>query len=124
MSSRRACAIAMTVGLIAVAGCGDDDEDLRADAGDDFSVTVGSSPTFDGCGSEGDIVNYAWSIESTPSKMAEDEGKAIREEDENCSFTLEAAMIVDEVGEWTIALEVTDAGGATSTDTVVVDVTE
>ncbi len=122
-AGRATSGVAAVAVLLAAAGCGDDDEDLSANAGDDFSVEVGVAPTFDGCDSNGNIVNYAWTIVSTPSNMAEDVGKALREQDENCSFTLEAAMIVDEVGEWTIELEVTDGDGATSTDTVVVDVT-
>ena len=125
MSSRRTTAAGAAAAILLVAaGCGDDDEDLSADAGDDFTVAVGVNPEFDGCGSSGNIVNYAWTVQETPSKMAEDVGKPIREADENCSFTLEAAMLVDEVGRWTIQLEVTDSGGSTSTDTVVVDVTE
>ena len=123
-SRRRTAALASVAALVVAASCGDDDEDLSADAGDDFSVTVGANPEFDGCGSTGNIVNYAWTVQETPSMMAEDVGKPIREEDENCSFTLEAAMLVDEVGQWTIQLEVTDSEGSTSTDTVVVDVTD
>ena len=60
----------------------------------------------------------------TPSdKMPEDAGKIIRENDANCSYTLEAAMGLGEVGEWLIELEVRDADGNVQTDTVAVEVT-
>ena len=79
--SGRTCAAVVSAALLtfAVAGCGDDS--LKADAGADFSVAVGTAPEFDGCDSSGNIVNYSWSIRETPSKMAEDVGKAIRAED-------------------------------------------
>ncbi len=95
---------------------------LQANAGDDFSVQVGQPPTFDGCASTGQISNYKWTIVSAPDQVSEDVGKVIREVDANCSFTLEAMMGVDEVGEWVIELEVRDGQGNTSTDTVRVEV--
>jgi hypothetical protein len=111
------------VAVVALLGaCGGDDE-LAADAGEDFSVAVGESPTFDGCGSSGEIVNYRWKILEAPPTMADDAGKVIEEVDPDCSFTLDAAMIAEEEGSWVIELTVTDAGGATSTDTVAVEVT-
>lgn len=115
-------AVLLAGGLVVAAACGGDD-DLGADAGDDFTVAVGESPTFDGCGSSGDIVNYQWVIRGTPSDMAEDVDKPLREVDDQCSFTLDAAMLIDEVGEWTIELTVSDAEGNTSSDTVTVEVT-
>ncbi len=96
---------------------------LQANAGADFSVKVGESPTFDGCASTGEIVNHKWTIIDAPDKMSSDAGKVIRENDPNCSFTLGAEMGVDEVGEWIIELEVRDAEGNTNTDTVRVEVT-
>lgn len=96
---------------------------LQANAGADFNVKMGESPTFDGCASTGEIVNYRWTIPSAPDKMPGDAGKVIRETDPNCSFTLGAEMGVDEVGEWVIELEVRDAEGNTNTNTVQVEVT-
>lgn len=124
MSVRLRAAVAAVVLALVAAGCGDDDDDLSADAGEDFSVAVGTAPEFDGCDSSGDIVNYRWTIQETPSKMTEDVGKALRAEATECSFTLEAAMVIDEVGVWTVALEVTDSDGNASSDTVAVEVTE
>jgi hypothetical protein len=98
------------------------DEPLQANAGEDFAVQVGESPAFDGCASTGDVTIYKWTIVEAPSKMADDAGKVIREMDVNCSFTLEAAMGVDEAGDWVIELEVKDGKGNTSTDTVRVTV--
>ncbi len=115
-------AVLLAGGLVLAAACGGDD-DLAADAGDDFAVVVGESPTFDGCGSSGDIVNYQWVIRGTPSDMSDDVDKPLREIDDQCSFTLDAAMLIDEVGVWTIELTVSDAEGNTSSDTVTVEVT-
>lgn len=106
---------------LAAVGCGTSDS-LEADAGPDFDVAVGESPTFDGCGSSGDIVNYQWVIRGAPPDMADDEGKDIREAESACSFTLEASMLADEVGAWTIELTVSDADGNDATDEVVVNV--
>lgn len=102
-------------------GCGGDDE-LAADAGNDFSVSVGGSPTFDGCESRGEVVDYAWKILEAPPSMADDVGKMIAETTPDCRFTLDAAMIAEEAGRWVIELTVTGADGATSTDTVAVEV--
>lgn len=119
---RRLLMLMTVVALAMVAsGCGDDGP--SADAGADFSTAVGSTPRFDGCGSSGDIVNYAWTITGAPSSMATDVGKALREESSECSFVLDAAMLPTEVGVWTVELEVTDADGETSTDEVEVEVT-
>jgi len=122
MASRtRATTVLIAIAVIA-AGCGGGDS-LRADAGSDFSITVGQSPQFDGCGSEGNIVNYQWTIRDTPSDMADDIDKSLREVAGDCSFDLETSMVVDEIGEWTIELEVSDGDGNSSRDTVIVDVT-
>lgn len=110
----------LVLGLLAA--CGGSNASLQANAGTDFSVTVGEAPMFDGCASTGEIANYKWTIVSAPDKMSQDAGKVIREVDANCSFTLGAAMGVDEVGPWVIELEVRDAGGNTSTDEVQVEV--
>lgn len=110
----------LTLGILV--GC-QSSAPLQANAGADFGLKVGESPTFDGCASIGEIVNYKWTIISAPDKMSDDAGKAIREIDRNCSFTLGAEMGVDEVGEWVIELEVRDTEGNTSTDTVRVEVT-
>jgi len=113
----------MLLALSVLGACGGA-EPLRADAGDDFSLQVGQQPSFDGCGSTGEIVNYKWTIVSAPQGMAEDEGKVIRAVDRNCSFTLDAEMGVDEIGLWEIELEVEDEAGNTSTDRVIVEVTQ
>lgn len=123
MIRRRMFGMAVVLVVILVAaGCGDSDDGLRADAGADFAITVGGSPTFDGCGSEGSIDNYRWVIIEAPDIMEGDDGKVIREVEPSCSFTLEAAMEAEEAGTWVVELTVTDDGGATSVDTVRVDV--
>lgn len=108
--------------VLAVAACSD--TAATADAGSDFNVAVGSSPTFDGCGSTGDITNYRWTIVEAPEKMALDVGKVIRNIEPSCSFTLEAAMLAQEVGTWVIELTVSDDAGDTDTDTVTVRIVE
>ena len=111
--------------LAVAAGCrGGAAAGLTADAGADFTVAVDEPPTFDGCASAGSIVNYKWTIVTAPDAMAKDAGKVLREIDPNCSFILEAAMGFQELGEWVIRLEVRDASGSTTTDTVKVTVTQ
>ena len=112
----------LALALFGLAACGDDDS-LKADAGDDVSVDVGNSPEFDGCSSNGDIVDYQWVIREAPTDMSDRVDKPIRDSSTDCSFTLEAAMLLDEIGTWVIELTVTDAGGATSSDTFSIDVT-
>lgn len=114
---------AIVVGLVLVAGACGNGSDLRADAGADFSIGVGQSPTFDGCGSQGQIQNYKWAITDAPDFMTGDSAKVIREIESACSFTLVAAMDLQEVGTWTVELIVTDAASGTSSDTVSVEVT-
>ena len=119
--SKRSAFVGLIVALSVVAGCGSDGS-LDADAGDDQTVSVGSSPTFDGCGSSGDIVNYAWVIVDAPPGVDEDEGKVLRETMSDCSFVIDASMEVDEVGPWVVELTVSDADGSTASDTVTVTV--
>jgi hypothetical protein len=119
--------LVLNVLALVVVGCGGEgnqDGSLTADAGDDFEIQVGESPTFDGCTSSGAIENYKWTIVEAPPAMAEDSGKVIREVDDNCSFTLEAAMGLKEMGAWIIELEVSGADGRTATDQVIVTVNE
>ena len=124
MRGRGALAAGALVLAVGAAACSDDDRGLPvAVAPEDFSVPVGEAPTFDGCASTGEIVNYAWTLRETPSNMADDVNKPLREQEESCEFTLESNMIVDEVGTWVIELEVSDAQGTASTDTVRVEVT-
>ena len=111
----------IALGLV---GCGGGDDSLTADAGDDFEIQVGESPTFDGCSSAGEIDNYKWTIIEAPPAMVEDSGKIIREVDPNCSFTLEAEMGLKEMGAWIIELEVSDSVGEKATDRVTVTVNE
>lgn len=115
----------ISIGLVIIlVGCGGGDEPLAVDAGDDFEIQVGESPTFDGCASTGAIDNYKWTIIEAPPAMAEDSGKIIREVDANCSFTLDAAMGLKEMGAWIIELEVSNSAGETATDRVTVTVNE
>jgi len=109
-------------GAMLIAACGGG-SDLDANAGSDFSVVVGEAPVFDGCDSVGDIENYEWLITSAPASRADDVGKALRATMDDCSFELESAMLVDDVGDWTIELTVT-SGSDTATDAVTVEVTE
>ena len=119
MGISRISAMFAAVALVAV-GCGGGG--LSANAGADFSISVGESPAFDGCRSEGDIDNYQWTIVKAPSIMEGDAGKVIRDIELSCSFTLEAAMEVQEIGTWVVELTVSDAAGATSTDSVDIEV--
>lgn len=105
--------------LILVA-CGG--EKLQADAGEDFVVNIGDAPTFDGCGSTGDIENYQWSVLSAPDTRAEDSNKVIRAVEGACQFTLEDTMVLEEIGEWVIQLTVRDTDDKTATDTVKITV--
>ncbi len=125
MRSRRMVSIGVGALAVLAAACSDDDRGLPvAVAPEDFTVAVGEAPTFDACASTGEIVNYAWTIRETPSNMVDDVNKPLREQEEGCEFTLESNMVVDEIGTWVIELEVSDADGTTSTDTVRVEVTE
>ena len=108
---------------IALAACGGDSGSLVADAGDDFTVAVGEVPTFDGCGSEGEFTNYEWTIIEAPDSQPDADGKPLRTLMADCSFELENAMIIDDVGEWTIELAAI-SGETEATDQVVVTVTE
>lgn len=113
-------AVCATAVALMIAGCGDNGGPT-ADAGADFSVSVGDVPSFDGCASTGDIENYQWTIVRGPDEA--DAGKLLRETMSDCAFELESSMVIDDVGEWTIELSVTD-GSASSTDQVVVQVVE
>jgi hypothetical protein len=118
MMGKQRLFVAILVSMfVLVAACGGDD-DLLADAGSDLDTPVGVSPTFDGCSSEGDIVNFAWSIVEAPESMQSDIGKSIRDESGDCSFELESAMLAEEVGDWVVELVVTDSSGNTSADRV------
>lgn len=112
--------------LVFLVACGDAEESitLKANAGEDFAVTVGEAPEFDACASEGEIENYQWTILNAPTAQDEDEGKFIRETESNCKFTLEDTMVIEEVGEWIIQLQVRSADGKTATDTVTITVNE
>lgn len=121
MSVGRYPAVALLI-LFAAAACGDSD-DLSADAGSDFEVTVGEAPNFDGCGSSGSIETYSWVITGAPDSMRQDEGKPLNVDDGGCSFVLDATMGLDEVGTWVIELTVDD-GSDTATDEVTVEVVD
>lgn len=113
----------IAAGLV-LAACGTDSGSaVTSNAGDDFQVTVGEIPVFDGCGSSGEITNYEWVIVDAPESQPDSDGKALRSVMGDCSFELENAMVIGDVGEWIIELSVTD-GEAEATDQVVVTVTE
>ena len=117
MSNKKIRSVVTCVsGAVLLAGCGSDDS-LSANAGGDQTIAVGDSPTFDGCESTGSISNYAWTIESAPDGV-DDAGKVVRESMNDCSFTLEAAMLSEEVGVWTIRLTVSDGSDVEASDTV------
>lgn len=121
MSSQRLVKIFMlAIGLLLV-GCVAD-QVLKADAGPDFTLSIGESPTFNGCASAGNITNFQWKILEAPEAMAEDNGKVIKEMYADCAYTLETEMGFEEMGIWIIELEVTDDQGATAVDTVAIDV--
>ena len=121
MKRRPRWLLVLTAAALLFAACGGDS--LSADAGTDFSVTVGEAPIFDACDSVGEIANYQWSIISAPETRADDVGKELRATMNDCSFELESAMLVDDVGEWTIELTVSD-GDESASDEVTVEVTE
>ena len=117
-SKWRILAIGLLLALVGACSSGG----LNADAGTDFAINVGDTPTFDGCDSTGEIQNYAWVIIEAPDVMAGDQSKIIRETDPVCSFTLDAAMVSQEVGDWVVELTITDDAGNTDSDTVRVEV--
>lgn len=108
--------------VVVLSACGGSDE-LAADAGADFDVAVGEAPTFNACGSTGSISSYSWVIAEAPEAMADDAGKPLRLDHSECSFQLENAMGLSEVGTWVIELTVAD-DDATSTDQVAVEVSD
>ena len=121
---RRSLAVAMAAGLF-LAACGTEVESssLSADAGADFTVAVGEVPVFNACDSGGDIANYEWTIVSAP--VEGDDGKVLRATMNNCEFELENAMVIGDLGEWTIELSITDEDGdITASDEVLVTVVE
>lgn len=113
--------LALLGAMLLVGACGNGSE-LRADAGADLSIRVGESPTFDGCGSDGQIQNYRWVIIEAPDLMAGDAEKVIREIESSCTFTLDATMEIQEIGTWIVELTVSDSDGNTSADTVRLEV--
>jgi len=117
---RRFAILFAAIGLLASA-CTADSSSLSSDAGDDFSVAVGEAPEFDGCGSSGEIENYEWVIVDGPNP--DDAGKPLRTELVDCSFTLENTMVIEDVGEWTIELTISNSDIEAS-DRVTVQVTE
>jgi hypothetical protein len=115
--------IIVVFGGMILIGC-ETDNPLSADAGEDFEIQIGQPPEFDGCKSTGNINNYRWTIVEAPDKMAADRGKVIRDVDPNCSFRLDVAMGVDEVGLWIVELEVSNSSGGRATDRVSIVVNE
>ena len=116
---QRTLGLALSAGLFLAACSGG--TGLSADAGEDFAVTVGEAPEFIACDSAGDITNYEWTISGAPESRPESVGQELRAVMAECSFVLESAMVLDDVGEWTIDLTITD-GDETATDQVVVTV--
>lgn len=111
--------LALAAGLFMAACSGG--SGLSADAGEDFAVSVGEAPEFVACDSTGDISNYEWTISAAPEARPESVGQELRAVMADCSFVLESQMVLDDVGEWTIDLTITD-GTDTATDQVVVTV--
>jgi hypothetical protein len=97
---------------------------ISADAGPDQQIQVGDSPIFDGCSSEGSISGYTWTIIEPPDSRPEDINKVLKQDESSCDFTLDAEMGLNDVGTWIIELEVRDADGMSSTDTVNFTVSE
>ena len=121
---RRMFVIGLVIALFAVAcSSGDSTSALEADAGADFEVEVGIAPVFDGCDTTGDATNFAWTIIEAPDSVGDDSGKVLREVESDCSFQLESAMVIDDVGAWTIELTASGEDGESS-DQVVVTVVE
>jgi len=104
--------------LFIAAGCSN--TALEADAGQDFSVSVGESPEFNGCDSAGDIERYEWIIRDAPASGAAAIGTTLSA-NTTCTHTVDA-MSVNDVGTWTVELIVADADGQTSIDQVQVTV--
>lgn len=120
---RRITAI-LAAGGLALAACGGGaGSELVSNAGADFEVTVGEAPVFDGCSSSGEITNYQWTIVEAPASQPDANGKELRTVMSNCEFELENAMTIDDVGEWTIRLVITD-GETEAVDQVVVTVNQ
>ena len=117
-----AIALAAALGLSACASDGASST-IEANAGVDFEVEVGVAPVFDGCDMTRDVTNFAWTIVDAPETQADSDGKVLREVQSDCTFQLESAMVIGDVGEWTIELLATGSEGE-STDQVVVTVTE
>ena len=122
MSLLRLFGTLAVLSVILLAGACGNGSELKADAGADLSITVGDSPTFDGCGSNGQIQNYRWVIIEAPDLMPGDAGKVIREIESSCSFSLDATMEIQEVGIWVVELTVSDDDGNTSDDTVTMEI--
>lgn len=119
---RSSVAAAIAAFALPLVGCGSDEE-VTADAGDDFTVALGEAPVFDGCGSTGDSLRYTWTIVEAPPDMVDDTGKILRQSVDDCAFTLESEMVVADLGTWVIELAVTD-GDTTATDQTTVVVAE
>ena len=122
MKARSRWLLVLTAAALLFAACSGGSS-IDADAGSDFSVVVGEAPIFDACDSAGEIENYEWQITGAPDNRTDDVGKPLRTTMNECSFELESAMLVDDVGEWTIELTVT-SGSESATDAVTVEVTE
>jgi hypothetical protein len=118
--------IIMVVCVVCLVACAGEEGSpaLKADAGQDFALKIGETPRFNACASEGEIENYQWSVVQAPASKAEDANKLIRELESNCEFSLEDAMVIEEVGEWVIQLEVRAKDGSTATDTVTITVSQ
>ena len=102
-------------GTIPVADTTSSNESPLADAGLDQEVTKGATVLLDGTGSrdpDGRIDRYNWSIR-TPSD------ETITPECSNCART---EFAPSELGRYRVTLTVTDDDGATSSDTLFVDV--
>ncbi len=114
------------VGMLVLAGCpsptgGGDAEngDPVANAGGDTVVVVGQPAQLDGTGSsdpDGDDLTYAWSFVSVPDGALENDASIEDATSATTQFT------PNTIGQYELNLEVTDAGGRSSSDTVTIEV--
>ncbi|MEM9388888.1 MAG: hypothetical protein AAGA02_00360 [Bacteroidota bacterium] len=117
MWALNACLI---VGLLAFAGCGDDDEDpaptgLTADAGPDQTVDLGETVTLAGSATDaaGGTVILTWAITSSPTGSI-----ALITN----PLVANATFIPDLAGSYTLTLTAANTAGDTATDDVIITV--
>jgi len=97
-----------------------------ANAGPDMTVRVGERASYDGSQSVdldgGEIVLYQWKVTAAPEGREDEVGRVMREGEDAAVWTTESALANEDVGEWVIELKVTDNGGQSATDDMVLTV--